>query len=123
MSSLVRTVTCSPGVKRFEEMKLAPAPSECACSLPVCRPLREPVTTISPNASLGAPRKLIWVVVVIVAVPGNGYTTRLGAWEVEVALETTANTATPASRRPNSLRTSVRNSPMRHELRNGPQPW
>jgi hypothetical protein len=68
----VRTDTCSPGVNFREGMKLAPLPSECACSAPSCRPLREPVTMTSPSVSFGRPRKLICVDVVIVAVPGEG---------------------------------------------------
>ena len=56
MSRSVRTVTVSPPRSGSESTKLAPLPSECACSVPACEPLRDPVTVTVPSDAGGAPQ-------------------------------------------------------------------
>ena len=68
----VRTVTRSPWRSLRASTKLAPRPSECARSRPLCLPLFSPVTRMRPSCLAGAPRSEICVVGLADGVPGDG---------------------------------------------------
>jgi hypothetical protein len=73
--SAVRTVTVSPARNGVAGTKLTPLPSGCACSVPVCAPLREPVTVTAPACAAVTPRRLISVPRSAVLAPGDGNAT------------------------------------------------
>ena len=90
------TVTRSPGRKAARGFQIV-YPAGSATRLPVCTPLREPVTRIVPSAAGVTPRKLIVVCGVANRSPGEGETATAMAREVTVAAEPLASAVDPAS--------------------------
>src|SRR5436305_15085804 len=74
MLSDVPTVTISPAANGVAGSKLPPLPSESACTVPGCEPLRDPVTVIVPSWLAGTPRKVICVAGEANCPPGIGNT-------------------------------------------------
>ena len=115
MSSWVRTITRSPGRNGCSGTKLAPLPSECACRVPACAPLRAPVTVTGPSSAAGAPRNVTCASGRATCEPGVGNVVTLAVLTWAVPWAAPAPNAAAAT-------TAVANAILRFEVTTGSAP-